>query len=185
MTLVLCLSVTFAAAVLLFTCAGPIVKAFIDDAETVRYGSVFQRIICITGPFTAITIVIITIFQSVGQKLKPLILSMMRKGGLDVPFMFLMNMLAGVNGIAWSTPMADCCAMLTGIILLFRFGKSCGLRKMNFPLKNSNNESKFAGPKCQLFKYFLIATDDFPSHNTILQYRRSILLEPAGCMEAV
>ena len=62
------------------------VRAFIDDAETVRYGSMFQRIICITGPFTAITTVIISIFQSVGQKGKPLVLSMLRKGGLDVPF---------------------------------------------------------------------------------------------------
>ena len=34
----------------LFTCAGPIVHAFIDNAETVRYGQTFQRIICITGP---------------------------------------------------------------------------------------------------------------------------------------
>ncbi|MDE5804481.1 MAG: MATE family efflux transporter [Lachnospiraceae bacterium] len=135
MTLILCLSVTLVAAALLFTCATPIVKAFIDDAETVRYGSVFQRIICITGPFTAITMVIITIFQSVGQKLKPLILSMLRKGGLDVPFMFLMNALAGVNGIAWATPMADCCAMLTGIILFVPFWKKLRLAENEFSEK--------------------------------------------------
>ncbi|MDE7261015.1 MAG: hypothetical protein K2N78_02975, partial [Oscillospiraceae bacterium] len=122
-TLILCLTVTCTAAVLLFTCAGPIVRAFIDDAETVRYGSVFQRIICITGPFTAITMVILTIFQSVGQKLKPLILSMMRKGGLDVPFMFLLNAMVGVNGIAWATPMADLCAMAAGIVLFVPFWK--------------------------------------------------------------
>ena len=123
MTLILCLTVTIVGAFLLFTCAGPIVKAFINDAETVRYGRIFQRIICITGPFTAVTMVIITIFQSVGQKIKPLILSMMRKGGLDVLFMLLMNRLVGVNGIAWATPMADCFAMLTGVILFIPFWK--------------------------------------------------------------
>lgn len=122
-TLILCLTVTCVAALLLFTCAGPIVRAFIDDAETVRYGSIFQRIICITGPFTAITMVILTIFQSVGQKLKPLILSMLRKGGLDVPFMLLLNTLVGVNGIAWATPMADLCAMTVGMILFVPFWK--------------------------------------------------------------
>ena len=48
-TLLLSLAVTTVGAVLLFTCANPLVRAFIDDAETVRYGSMFQRIICITG----------------------------------------------------------------------------------------------------------------------------------------
>ena len=116
-TLLISLAVTTVGAILLFTCAGPLVRAFINDADTVRYGSMFQRIICITGPFTAITTVIISIFQSVGQKVKPLILSMLRKGGLDVPFMFLLNAWRGVDAIAWATPIADCGAMLVGILL--------------------------------------------------------------------
>ncbi len=116
-TLLISLAVTTVGAILLFTCANPLVRAFIDDAETVRYGSMFQRIICITGPFTAITTVIISIFQSVGQKWKPLILSMLRKGGLDVPFMFLLNAWRGVDAIAWATPIADCGAMLVGVLL--------------------------------------------------------------------
>ena len=116
-TLLLSLGVTTVGAILLFTCAGPLVRAFINDPETVRYGSMFQRIICITGPFTAITTVIISIFQSVGQKGKPLILSMLRKGGLDVPFMFLLDHLGGADAIAWATPIADCGAMLAGLAL--------------------------------------------------------------------
>ncbi len=125
-TLILSLAVTTVGAVLLFTCANPLVRAFIDDAETVRYGSMFQRIICITGPFTAITTVIISIFQSVGQKGKPLVLSMLRKGGLDVPFMFLLDSLAGANAIAWATPIADCGAMLAGILLFVPLWRKMG-----------------------------------------------------------
>ncbi len=125
-TLLLSLAVTTVGAVLLFTCAGPLVRAFINDAETVRYGSMFQRIICITGPCTAITTVIISIFQSVGQKGKPLVLSMLRKGGLDVPFMFLLDALAGVNAIAWATPIADCGAMLAGVLLFIPLWKRLG-----------------------------------------------------------
>lgn len=116
-TLTLSLVVTTVGAILLFTCANPLVRAFIDDPETVRYGSMFQRIICITGPCTAISTVIIAIFQSVGQKGKPLVLSMLRKGGLDVPFMFLLDALAGAGGIAWATPIADFGSMVVAIIL--------------------------------------------------------------------
>ena len=125
-TLLLSLAVTTAGAILLFTCANPLVRAFINDPETVRYGSMFQRIICITGPFTAITTVIISIFQSVGQKGKPLILSMLRKGGLDVPFMFLLDRAGGADAIAWATPIADCGAMLVGILLFIPLWRKMG-----------------------------------------------------------
>ena len=125
-TLILSLAVTTVGAILLFTCANPLVRAFINDAETVRYGSMFQRIICITGPFTAITTVIISLFQSVGQKGKPLVLSMLRKGGLDVPFMFLLDALGGADVIAWATPIADCGSMLVGLLLFLPLWKKLG-----------------------------------------------------------
>ena len=63
----------------------------------------------------------ITAFQSVGKKLAPTILSLLRKGGLDIPFMFIMNALAGVNGIVWATPIADFGAMVVAIILFIPF----------------------------------------------------------------
>ncbi len=126
-TLILTLTVTSVGAILLFTCASPLVRLFINDTETVRYGSMFQRIICVTGPCTGATAVILSIFQAVGHKGKPLILSMLRKGGLDVPFMFLLNAIAGVNAIAWATPIADCGAMLAGVLMFIPFWKRlCG-----------------------------------------------------------
>ncbi len=128
-TLLLSLSITTAGSVLLFTCAGPLVRAFIDDALTIQYGSLFQRIICITGPFTAITTITISIFQSVGHKIKPLILSMLRKGGLDVPAMFILNRLFGINGIAWATPVADLGSMLIGLILFVPFWKKLDISR--------------------------------------------------------
>jgi len=109
--------------ILLLTCAGPIVRAFIDDQKTVEYGQYFQKVICITGPCISVTMIIITMFQSVGKKVQPLMLSLLRKGGLDVPMMLLMNRLMGVNGIAWATPMADFGAMIFSIMLFIPFWK--------------------------------------------------------------
>ena len=91
-------------------------KAFIDDALTVDYGQTFQRIICITGPCISVTLIIITIFQSIGKKFQPLFLSLLRRGGLDVPFMFIMNAYLGVKGIVWATPIADFGAMVISIL---------------------------------------------------------------------
>ena len=120
-TLIMSLSVSVISSLLLFTCAGPIVRAFIDDAETVRLGGIFQRIMCITGPCISLTMISITIFQSVGKKIQPLVLSFMRKGGLDIPLMYLMNNLLGLEGIVWAAPIADFCAMVAAIMLFLPF----------------------------------------------------------------
>lgn len=117
------LTIAVVGMVFLLTCARPIVRAFIDDPLTVEYGQVFQRIICLTGPCIAVTMMVITLFQSVGRKAQPLILSILRKGGLDVPFMFLMNQWLGVKGIAWATPIADGVAMLTALAMFLPFWK--------------------------------------------------------------
>ena len=109
--------------IFLITCAGPLVRAFINDPLTVQYGQLFQRIICITTPCVSVTMIIITMFQSTGKKLQPLLLSLLRKGGLDIPFMILMNHLVGVNGIAWATPIADTGAMLCAILRFIPFWK--------------------------------------------------------------
>lgn len=115
------LTIAVAGMVFLLTCAGPIVKAFIDDPLTVEYGQRFQRIICLTGPCISVTMIIITLFQSVGKKTRPLILSLLRKGGLDIPIMFLMNSLVGVNGVAWATPIADSTAMIVALCVFIPF----------------------------------------------------------------
>jgi multidrug efflux pump len=117
-TFISSLSTAFVFTVLLFTCAYPIVKAFINNTLTVEYGQTFQRIICITGPCISVILIIITIFQSIGKKFQPLFSSLLRKGGLDIPFMFIMNAYLGVNGIVWVTPIADFGAMVISILFL-------------------------------------------------------------------
>lgn len=120
-TFLFSLMVALAGTTFLLTCAQPIVRAFIDDPLTVEYGQRFQRIICITGPCISVTMIIITLFQSIGIKARPLLLSLLRKGGLDIPLMFLMNALLGVNGIVWATPIADFSAMLAALALFLPF----------------------------------------------------------------
>lgn len=129
------LTVAVVGMLFLLTCAGPIVGAFIDDPLTVAYGQRFQRIICITGPCISVTMIVITLFQSVGKKMQPLLLSLLRKGGLDIPFMFLMDRLIGVNGIAWATPVADGTAMLVAIALFLPFWRQ--LKRERADLGNS------------------------------------------------
>ena len=111
------LIVSTVGAVILFVGAVPVVRFFIDDAETVAYGQHFLKIISITCPAISITMMIISIFQATGRKLQPMILSFLRKGGFDIPFMFIMNSALGADGIPWATPISDLLAMFAAFIL--------------------------------------------------------------------
>lgn len=130
-TLVLSLSVTIVCAIILFTCAPLIVKAFIDDELTIHYGGRFQRIMCITGPCVAITLTIMTIYQSIGKRRQPMLLSMLRKGGFDIPAMLILNSLLGVDYIVWGVPIADFLAMIVAIIMFVPFYKHKLVKLLN------------------------------------------------------
>jgi len=115
--------VAFAGMLLLYFLAVPISRCFIADEETVAYGQSFLKIICLACPTTAINFMVITIFQAVGQRGKPLVLSLMRKGSIDVLLMVLFSRLFGISGIAWATPVADWIAFVVSLLLIIPFLK--------------------------------------------------------------
>jgi len=122
-TLLISFGITTLGTAIIYFGSTYIVRSFIDDPVTVMYGSRFQKTMCMAGPCTAITMVTITVFQAVGYKIRSLILTICRKGGLDVPFMAIFNSLFGVFGIVYATPAADICAMCASIIMLLSFWK--------------------------------------------------------------
>ena len=65
--------------------------------------------------------IIITIFQAAGYKLIPMILAVLRKGGLDIPLMLLFNHLYGLEGVVWAMPIADALAMMISMVILQPF----------------------------------------------------------------
>ena len=130
-TFILSVSVSAACSVLLFTCAGPLVRLFIDNDLTVEYGRYFQRIIALTGPCISVVLLTTTMFQAVGMKTRPLILSFMRKGGFDIPFMLLYNSVFGLFGIVWATTTAEILAMCCALIMLIPFIKRFDRERKN------------------------------------------------------
>lgn len=120
--------IAFIGMFLLYFLATPISKCFIADADTVYYGQSFLKIICFACPTTAINFMVITIFQAVGKKVKPLFLSLLRKGSIDVLLMIIFNHIFGMAGIAWATPVADWIAFVISLILIIPFFKQLNKR---------------------------------------------------------
>lgn len=101
----------------LFFCAAPVSSVFIQNEETVAYAKYFMRVLCLICPMQATALMIVTIYQAIGKKVQPLILSFLRKGVIDTPFMLLMNYSVGVYGIPWATPIAEFIGMAISVAL--------------------------------------------------------------------
>jgi len=123
-TLIYTLIIACTATLTLFLFASPITRCFIDNDETVSYGRDFLKVICFTCPSTAVNFMIITVFQATKQKVQPLILSLLRKGSLDIPLMLALNYLIGIKGIAWATPLADWLALIVSLFLFVPYIKN-------------------------------------------------------------
>ncbi len=111
----------FVSVIVLFTFAKEIVGLFIDDALTVQYGEGFQKIFALSGIGQSSAVLFTGLFQAVGKKVQPFIISTMRKGVVDIPFMFILNNAIGINGIVWAMPIADTFGMILSIILFVPF----------------------------------------------------------------
>ncbi len=129
------IAVAVVGSVLLFALAVPVLRFFIDDAATVEYGQHFLRVICVTCPAISITMMIIAIFQATGRRTRPMILSFIRKGGLDIPLVFLVNHYFGVWGIPFTTPICDLIAMAVAIALFIPYARRIGKTDTQLYLK--------------------------------------------------
>lgn len=99
-----------------------IISLFLKDAAATELGASFLDIICFAIPTTTLITLTITAFQGVGQKVQPYILSLMRKGTIDVLFMVILTPTAlGQFGIVWATPIAETITVVTALVLLLLY----------------------------------------------------------------
>lgn len=112
--LCMCLSLLF---------APELVAVFIRDDATIRYGAEFLRVICLAIPVYSITFVIIAVFQAAGRGTEPFVLTLIRKGSIDIVLMFVIRAAFGVSYITLASPITEVIALCIGLAMLFRFLK--------------------------------------------------------------
>lgn len=100
------------------------VSFFIQEEESVKYGVEFLKIIAVAVPLCSICFSTNTVFQATGKKLYSFILSILRKGLLDIPFMYILKSQIGELGVLWATPVAETISVIVAILLLLTFIKS-------------------------------------------------------------
>ena len=80
---------------------------FIQDPVTVQYGAVFLRCMVTAMPMMSLCYPLIIQFQAMGRARESLICSILRKGVLDIPLLFVMDAILPLYGCMWVQPIVD------------------------------------------------------------------------------
>ncbi|MBQ1519954.1 MAG: MATE family efflux transporter, partial [Clostridia bacterium] len=91
---------------------------FIKDAQTVSYAASFLRRMVTAMPLMSVCYPLIIRFQATGRSREALICSVLRKGVIDVPLLFLMDALLPLYGLMWVQPIVDGISLVTALLLL-------------------------------------------------------------------
>jgi MATE family, multidrug efflux pump len=96
---------------------------FIKDQLTITYAAAFLRRMVLAMPFMALCYPYIIKFQGMGKAKESLIVSILRKGVLDIPLLFIMNQLIPLYGLMWVQPMVDFSSLVVALFLNKRIQK--------------------------------------------------------------
>lgn len=113
--LALCLSLVMT--VICYVFAGPLVTAFLDNADAYEFGMRFARIYIYSGPILGILFVLMNAIQSTGAALPSLILSISRQGILFIPTILILNTFQDAGILSMAQPITDYLATAVAVLL--------------------------------------------------------------------
>lgn len=97
-----------------------IAAIFIKDADTIGYAAAFLRRMVVAMPMVAINYPMIIQFQATGKIKASLICSILRKGVLDIPLLFLFDRMVPLYGLMWVQPVVDMISLLAAVYFYTR-----------------------------------------------------------------
>ncbi len=95
----------------------PLLRFFIANEDTIRYGAAFTRLRCLALPFINIEFMLIAVFQAIGGAKEALLLSFYRKGLIDLPLMVLANIIWPLYGLMLVQPFMECTGSIIALLL--------------------------------------------------------------------
>ena len=118
-----CVIVGIIVTVLYFIFRTQIISMFISDPKVIQYGVAMLIAYMISGPVIGILFVNMNCMQSVGRALPATIVSVLRQGVLLIPLLYLLNAIAGLNGVIYGQALTDIISVLLSIVLWVRCRK--------------------------------------------------------------
>lgn len=99
------------------------ISLFMKNEAIISYGSEFLKGLCLSLPFLCMDFIAVGVFQACGMGGKSLIFAIMRKIVLEIPFIFLLNYLFPLYGLAYAQTMAEVILAVAAIAVLISMFK--------------------------------------------------------------
>ena len=115
-TKICCLIAGVAATLLYFVGREPIIRMFISDDEVVYYGVKMLIAYMLSGPVIGMLFVNMNCMQSVNYALPATILSVMRQGILLIPLLYILQLIAGLEGVIYGQAITDYIAVVLSAV---------------------------------------------------------------------
>jgi Na+-driven multidrug efflux pump len=94
-----------------------VVGLFISDENVIARGVPMLVGYMLSGPFIGILFLNMNCMQSVGKPMPATILSILRQGVLLIPLLYLLQAVAGINGVIYGQSITDYIAIILSIII--------------------------------------------------------------------
>lgn len=100
--------------------APSLIHLFMDNPEIVAYGSQFLRGMCLGMVFLCMDFMAVGVFASLGKGKYSLTFAILRKVVLEIPLLFVLNMLFPLYGLAYAQFLAEVILAIAAIVMLVR-----------------------------------------------------------------
>ena len=102
-----------------FMMAETLVGAFINEPETVRYGTEMLRARCFALPFMMVGYHVVNYMNAINKGKVSFFLAILRHVILIIPILLFMNMFLGFDGLLWSPLVADVVNTVVTLFIMF------------------------------------------------------------------
>lgn len=104
-----------------------LVGLFIDNPLTRAYGADFLRLMVCAMPFMSLCYPMIIQFQAIGRVKESLICSILRKGAVDIPLLFLLDRMLPLYGCMMVQPIVDAMSLVIALFFYRRINRSLNM----------------------------------------------------------
>ena len=120
------LGIGLACVILYFFFAPVIMKVFIEDPDTVRFGTAFLKARCFATPLMFLCFSMVHFTQAIGRGRASFALAVIRQLVFNIPILFLLNGLFGMMGIVWTQAVADLFTVIVSYVIYMFIRKKEG-----------------------------------------------------------
>ena len=122
------LAIGIVSVILYYVFAPFIMKAFIENEQTVRFGTQFLRARCFATPLMFLCFSMVHFTQAIGRGKESFILAFIRQIVFNIPLLIILNKLFKMTGIVWTQATADLFTVIISYMIYFHIRKEEGLK---------------------------------------------------------